>query len=213
MRRVALVLAFGALVALAACRAKPEGGAPSPADASAATAPPPASLAVDGKKLVTDDCQSCHADEMLQQQRLTSAQWAKVVAKMTTWGSPVEPENASALVAYLASHYGPDAGLYVPSIVAAETAAAAIAPEDDGPYAGGDATRGKALFVSTCAACHGLGARGQLGVNLVDRAILYRANDVATMVREGRGRMAPLRGVTDAQIADVLAYLRGVRGA
>jgi ubiquinol-cytochrome c reductase cytochrome c subunit len=154
----------------------------------------------------------CHSEELLRQQHLTTAQWTSVVQKMTSWGAPVEPEDRAPLVLYLAASYGADAGPYTPARFDVDNAAAALAPLPDGPFAGGDAARGTKVFSAFCAPCHGPSARGQIGVNLVDRPILYRSSDVASMVRHGRGRMTPLPSTTDAQIADILAYLRTLRG-
>jgi mono/diheme cytochrome c family protein len=199
-RRLGKAIVLVALVA--ACRGKSEPAATRPDAAPAA----------DGRTLAVENCMMCHAEEMLRQQHLTSAQWAAVVKKMTTWGAPIEPENTDTLVAYLATTYGPDAGPFEPAVISAEAALAQLAPTDDGPFAGGDAKRGGAMFASICAACHGANARGQIGPSLVDRPILRRAADVAGMVRTGRGRMPPMPGTTDGQIADVLVYLRGLHG-
>jgi mono/diheme cytochrome c family protein len=201
-RRLASAIVVAALVA--ACRGKSE---PEAARPDAAPVPAP-----DGRTLAAENCMMCHAEEMLRQQHLTSAQWAAVVKKMTTWGAPIEPENTDTLVAYLAATYGPDAGPFEPAAMSPEAALAQLAPTDDGPFAGGDATRGGAMFASICSACHGANARGQIGPSLVDRPILRRAGEVAAMVRTGRGRMPPMPGTADGQIADVLAYLRGLRG-
>jgi mono/diheme cytochrome c family protein len=85
-----------------------------------------------------------------------------------------------------------------------------VAPTDDGPYANGDATRGAALYRDRCSACHGVDARGQLGIALVGRPIAYRAADVADIVRHGRGRMTPPMSLSDGEIADLVAHLRGL---
>jgi mono/diheme cytochrome c family protein len=196
VRRALLV----ALV-LGACSSK---SSPPPPPAPAPRAP------VDPRKLVTDNCLSCHVVDMLAQQRLTAAQWGKVVKKMSTWGSLIEPENTAALVAYLAATYGPDAGPYTSPTISAAAAAAQLAPLPDGALAGGDAARGKDVFAMRCAACHGADAHGGIGVNLVDRPILYRAPELAQIVRDGKGRMPPFEG-TERDIADVIAYLRPLR--
>jgi mono/diheme cytochrome c family protein len=213
----AALLALVALVAfatlVAACRERPQGSAARRASDAAPAVPAFVRPVADGKQLVADDCLMCHREEMLRQQRLTVEQWAKVVKKMSGWGAPIEPDDAPSLVAYLAARYGPDAGPFVPSRVTSEQAVAELAPLDDGPFAGGDAARGGALFASTCSSCHGPAARGQVGVNLVDRPILRRASDVAAMVRGGRGRMLAMPRTTDAEIADLLAYLRRQKGA
>jgi mono/diheme cytochrome c family protein len=175
--------------------------------ASASDAATPA----DGKALVTTACLSCHAEEMLAQQRLPREKWAATVKKMTGWGANLDPTDTDALVAYLAASYGPDAGPWQPPLVAAAAATSALEPLDDGPYAGGDPASGSKLFATRCAACHGVNARGGIGVNLVERPLLFRADYVATTVRMGRGKMVPLPTTTDHEVADILAHLRTLR--
>ncbi len=201
-------LGFGLLSALlAAC--KPS--APAPVDAGVVAEAPvdaaaPAPL-VDGKKLATNHCMSCHSEEMLAQQRLTHPQWAAVVKKMSGWGSTVEPHEVGALADWLAATYGPDAGPWTPRTIGADAAAAELAELPDGPFANGDVEHGRALF-SACSSCHAPNARGAIGVNLVDRPVLRRAADVAEIVRKGRGKMLPVPGTSDRDVADLVAYLR-----
>ena len=79
----------------------------------------------------------------------------------------------------------------------------------------GDAAAGKAVFESAgCASCHTLadaGATGAVGPNLDD------AKPDAALVKErvtnGKASMPPFKGqLTDAQIADVAAYVSSVAG-
>lgn len=193
-----LVLLCVAGVSGAACKAREEH----------ATAPAPSG---DGRALVAESCLACHSEEMVAQQRLTPAQWAKVVKKMVTWGAPVAANDEAVLTAYLAKTYGPEAGLFVPARIAAEDAAAQLAATDDGPFADGDGDRGRAAFTTLCATCHGADGRGGIGVNLVDRPLLARAAELAQTVRRGRGKMPGFASQTDAQVADLLAYLRAQR--
>ncbi len=200
-----LLCAAGAL--LAGCPksdvAQDGGAVASPEAGMAAAASAP-------RELVTKDCLSCHTDEMLMQERLTEAQWTAVVKKMTTWGAPLDPGDDAKLVAYLSANYGPDAGPFVPPLSPAGEMSVALDPLPDGPYAGGDAAKGKPVFDEKCGTCHGPNARGLTGVNLVDRPILYRAPDLARTVAKGRGRMLPMQ-ITDAELASVIAYLRTLR--
>jgi hypothetical protein len=157
---------------------------------------------------VVNDCLQCHDEPMLQQQRLTAKQWAAVIKKMIGWGAPTEPENVEALVAYLAAHYGPDAGLYVTPELDAARAAAAFAPLPDGKFADGNVKKGRMLYAQACASCHGADAHGSpTGMNLADRPLLWRAPEIAAIVKKGRGRM-PAFPLGDAQIAGLIAYLR-----
>ena len=164
----------------------------------------------DGREIVRGACLSCHSEQMLAQQRLTPAQWSKTVGKMVLWGANLDPKDVEPLVTYLSATSGVDAGPYVADSLTAGEALAEIAPTPDGPIPAGDVERGKPLFVEKCAGCHGADARGAIGVALVDKPFLYRASDLATTIRRGRGKMIP-QALTDAQIGDVLAYLRSLR--
>lgn len=201
-------LLFATAITLAACTrssSKEKEKAPPP--------PPPTDAAVtttfDGETVVKNGCLSCHAEDMLAQQRLTPAQWTKTVTKMQGWGANVEPHEVAPLATWLAARYGLDAGGWEPSAAKPNEVAAELERTEDGPFANGSAERGKALFVDKCSGCHGADARGHIGVMLVDRPLLWRAADVASVVRRGRGKMTPTP-LSDAQIADVLAHLRSL---
>lgn len=72
----------------------------------------------------------------------------------------------------------------------------------------GDAARGAALFSSRCAVCHGDdGSGGSQGVNIADHVPYHSDEDLVELLAEGEGRM-PAPGLSDQEIADVLAYLR-----
>jgi cytochrome c5 len=202
---VALGVWFGALASSEAGEPGPPPGAASPAPGAAALGPDEEDAA---RQVVTNACTSCHAGLMLEQQRLTPAQWEAVTKKMEGWGAQVEPERHALLVRYLSAQYTVDGPPYVPARIDALAAAKALAPEPDGVYAGGSAERGRALYVEACAACHGADARGgEAAIVLHDRPILYRANDFARIVATGKGRM-PSFTLPRQAVADLLAHLR-----
>jgi mono/diheme cytochrome c family protein len=176
--------------------------------AAATPAAPSAAVTKAARAVITDSCVACHDHQMLEQQRMTVAQWTAELDKMQKWGAPMEPAQKAALLAFASAHFSPSAGLHrAPALSAAEVEAQ-LAPTDDGPLAGGDAAAGATFFAQACAGCHGHDATGSaLGVNLVDRPGLYRAAEFAAVVRDGRGRM-PALPATDAQIAGLLAHLR-----
>jgi cytochrome c553 len=185
--------------------------APSASAASAA----PRSLTPEEQKaaqsVVVNDCLGCHAEELLEQQRLTSKQWAAVVKKMQGWGSLVEPSQVDTLVAFLSARYGLSAPAFVPAPIDAARAASAIANLPDGPFGGGDAKKGEVTYKQACAQCHGPNGQGSpTGVTLADRPGLWRADEFAAVVRTGRGRMPAFAFYTDAEIAAVLTYLRAI---
>jgi DMSO/TMAO reductase YedYZ molybdopterin-dependent catalytic subunit len=48
-------------------------------------------------------CFGCHDEHMMQQQRLTRAQWNAELNKMTGWGAPLKTEDREALLTYLSN--------------------------------------------------------------------------------------------------------------
>jgi mono/diheme cytochrome c family protein len=106
--------------------------------------------------------------------------------------------------------------------VAALAAAAVAHPQASTPKAGGNAKAGKAVFVSTCGACHTLKAAksvGTIGPDL-DKVMLSQAALVKAITKGGAAvmskqalsnyptRMTPYGGVlTPAQIQDVAAFV------
>ena len=71
---------------------------PPPASQTVASAQPP------GYKTA---CLTCHDNDIVQMQRLTSAQWDKEITKMTGWGAQIKPEERDAIVNYLKSNFKP----------------------------------------------------------------------------------------------------------
>lgn len=208
MSIAAVIVAGGVAACPKAEKANANANADANADASASAS---ASASADAEEIVKNGCLLCHSEHMLAQQRLTRAQWQKVVVKMVGWGANVEPAEVAPLIAHLSAKYGPDAGPYEPETITTEHAVFEIAALPDDPVPAGDALRGKPLFLEKCSGCHGADARGGgLGVALVDRPVLYRAPDVAKTVRVRRGKMLPVP-MTDAEVGDVLAYLRTLK--
>lgn len=204
MKRLAAV----AVLACACTKPSPE---PSRVDAGAVAPVQP--TVASGKEIAQHACLSCHSEEMLVQQRLPKEKWAATVKKMVGWGAGVEPAETEPLVEWLAASYGPDAGPWEPKTITADSARAALEPKDDPALSGGDGGHGKQLFAERCASCHGPEARGMagLGVNLVERTVIYRPGDVAATVRRGRGKMPPMPATTDREVADIVAHLRTLR--
>ena len=62
-----------------------------------------------GRDLVLGTCLICHGASLITVQRKDSAAWARSVAQMVAWGSPLTPAQQPALVGYLTEHYGPRA--------------------------------------------------------------------------------------------------------
>lgn len=200
-----LTLAF---LVVAGCRSEEPKKAPEAPRPALQVAAAPIVDESAGKALIGNNCIGCHDDAMLSQQRLSPKQWDAVIKKMQGWGTPIEAENAPRLAMHLAARYGLQAGAYDTPRVASREAEAQVTPLPDGVFAGGDPQKGQAVYHQRCASCHAADGRGgPLGVNLMDRYLLYRAQDFARIVRSGRGRM-PAFPTTDSEVADVLSYLR-----
>jgi cytochrome c5 len=58
------------------------------------------------KTLVTERCLLCHGAGLITAQRKDAAAWGRTVTQMRTWGTPIQDEDQTAIVAYLTQHYG-----------------------------------------------------------------------------------------------------------
>jgi hypothetical protein len=75
---------------------------------SAAEAPEIAALPESPTKaLVAERCLLCHGAALITQQRKDAPAWGRTVTQMRTWGTPIQDADQTALVAYLARHFGP----------------------------------------------------------------------------------------------------------
>jgi len=70
----------------------------------------------DARALAQTHCLACHSSELLQQQRLTEAQWRSEVDKMQQWGADIRDDDKAALIRYLSSRFGPDNDRFSPII-------------------------------------------------------------------------------------------------
>jgi cytochrome c5 len=59
-----------------------------------------------GKALVTERCLLCHGAALITQQRKDAAGWGRTVTQMRTWSTAIQNEDQTALVVYLAEHFG-----------------------------------------------------------------------------------------------------------
>jgi mono/diheme cytochrome c family protein len=83
--------------------------------------------------------------------------------------------------------------------------------------AAGDAEAGKATFAQKCVPCHGADAMGNTPVakafnadlNLHDaKAQALKDADIKDILTNGRGKMPKPPGVSDADIPNLIAYIR-----
>lgn len=166
------------------------------------------------QRAVRENCLICHGEEMFQSQRLSPKQWQAEVEKMVGWGSPLPVELHPFVVAYLSEEYSERASAYVPGVMTIAAAVASLTPEAE-THAGPEPSseRGGPLYVTNCANCHGNEGQGaELGPNLVEKPVLYRALDYRSVVREGLNRMPGFAALLKPEAeADILAWLRNRR--
>ena len=83
--------------------------------------------------------------------------------------------------------------------------------------AAGDAAAGKAVFAQKCALCHGADAMGNTPVakafnadlNLHDaKAQALKDSEIEDTIKNGRGKMPKPPGVADADIPNLVAFIR-----
>jgi cytochrome c5 len=60
-----------------------------------------------GKAMLAQRCLLCHGAGLIVQQRKDAAAWGRTVTQMRTWGTPIQDEDQTALVAFLTEHFGP----------------------------------------------------------------------------------------------------------
>jgi cytochrome c5 len=61
------------------------------------------------KSLVTERCLLCHGAGLITAQHKDAAAWGRTVTQMRTWGTPIQDEDQTAIVAYLSQHFGQNA--------------------------------------------------------------------------------------------------------
>ncbi len=84
----------------------------------------------------------------------------------------------------------------------------------------GDATAGKEVYTKRCATCHGPGGEGKESIakmfkiemhHLGSKEVQAKSNaDLKKIITEGTGKMKPVTGLSDVEIANLIAYLRTV---
>lgn len=71
-------------------------------------------------------------------------------------------------------------------------------------------SRGRAVFLKNCSACHGRDAQGVLGPDLTGVGDRLDRRAITQVVHDGRGRMPGFEGKLPADDIDaVVAYVRG----
>ena len=87
-------------------------------------------------------------------------------------------------------------------------------------FAGGDAVAGKDVFMKHCAACHGPDGNGKEAVAKMFKVTLPQLPskevqalsdaDLTKVVTEGKGKMPAVKGLSAADVTDVVAFIRSI---
>jgi cytochrome c553 len=85
--------------------------------------------------------------------------------------------------------------------------------------AAGFAQAGDATYKAKCASCHGAagtpsaGMAKMMGIKAVSDPDIQKLTDaqMAAAIKDGKGKMKPIAGLTDDQIKDVVTYYRGLK--
>jgi cytochrome c553 len=85
----------------------------------------------------------------------------------------------------------------------------------------GDATAGKSVYRTKCKMCHGADGAGNpamaqlFGVEIpaMDSECVQKQTDMELkeVISQGKGKMAAVRGLSDQDLANVIAYLRSLK--
>jgi DMSO/TMAO reductase YedYZ molybdopterin-dependent catalytic subunit/mono/diheme cytochrome c family protein len=157
-----------------------------------------------GSLVLEERCTICHNREMIEQQRLTEAQWQATIEKMVkVYGAKLTDGEAASLLAYV-SRFSPDVPARRPEPesygrVASEAGELPQLPE-------GHADRGGELFHERCVACHGKDGQGDIGPRLKGWAL--GKDEFEVVVTYGRAMMPAFGGqLTEQDMADLHRYL------
>ncbi len=87
--------------------------------------------------------------------------------------------------------------------------------------AGGDAEAGKAVYDKKCATCHGKEGEGKAAIAKMMKVELRHLGSTEVQAKsdeqlkkeslEGIGKMKPVKGVSDEDAANLIAYLRTLK--
>src|SRR3954468_3458883 len=86
---------------------------------------------------------------------------------------------------------------------------------------GADADAGKAVYASKCKTCHGVGGEGNPGMAKVygvtiaplssDEVQKMSDADLKKVITQGKGKMKPPAGLSDADVDNVIAHIRSLK--
>ena len=83
------------------------------------------------------------------------------------------------------------------------------------------AAEGKALYLAKCQGCHGPGGEGKDAIAKMFKVTMQHLGskeiqskpdaDFKKVITTGQGKMKAITGITDAEVADVIAYVRTLK--
>jgi cytochrome c6 len=83
------------------------------------------------------------------------------------------------------------------------------------------APEGQALFTAKCQSCHGPNGEGKDAIAKMLKVTMHPLSskemqaksdaDLKKIITTGSGKMKPIAGLTDAQVADVIAFVRTLK--
>ena len=165
------------------------------------------------RALVYGQCRTCHdLQYLIESAGIPRDSWSDLLDSMKQYGLRIPPDQRARILDYLGTYLGPNP----PPATSAKAAAAAPAKVD-----------GAAVYDEQCAACHQEKGEGVpvyfpplagnrdlfLSVDFPVRVVLFgMKGKIDVNGKSFDGEMPPLDVLSDAQIAAVLAYVRGAWG-
>ncbi len=88
-------------------------------------------------------------------------------------------------------------------------------------FAAGDAKNGKIIYTRSCQKCHGVDGAGVAAIAKAlkvemkplgsEEAQKLSDEEMTKIIKEGKGKMIKVSGLTDKDVADVIAYVRTLK--
>ena len=162
----------------------------------------------DNRELFASRCLSCHATRYISMQpTMTQAKWEESVKKMIkTYGAPILEDEAPKIAAYIVEFQKAP-----PDPLAGTSQQSTELPA----LASGDVERGKQVYTTACASCHGADGKGVApnaasllphAVDLTDGRFAPTAIQ-ASIVHGVRGTAMPAFSLSNEDVSNVVAYV------
>lgn len=153
-----------------------------------------------GLSVLSRRCLMCHADALIDSQRLTPKQWGGVVKKMEGFGVILDAPERQALLEYLSGldPGRPESPRRPFDYLWRTDADRALPP--------GVPADGRRAFAANCASCHGERGEGREGPRLAGRPITAREFRL-TVLHGKRAMPGFAEALTAQELADILAFL------